>query len=422
MNSETTRHTTPTRREYVRGTGAVLAGGLLAGCTQPTNTAGSGSPDGDETQTDDTSYTASMAPVGDVEFSSVPESAFVAFPQYADMAVALGHGDAVNALYVPEMSGTTMNHYYDRLDGVHQTPQASDAAHQNSPSSEGVSFDWEGLPDPLADGLNKEQLYALNSDVHFIDPAYVSAQDGWTEEDIDGIARSIGPWFGNFYSGTHDDPPAGYQDAYEFYDLWTLFGRVADVFQERARYRELNAVREEMLAHIESNLPPKAERPTAVRVTLSDDSFYTYHLNKPGYWLADTRPLGARDAFADQDWSSLWGTVGYETMLDADPDVILHLWGTTPNYDMATVRENLRSHTAGKRLSAVKNDRVYASGMRYQGPLMNLFQTEMTAKQLYPERFGEWPEYEDGAAYPEIPPEEQLFDRERVARAVTRSS
>jgi len=46
------------------------------------------------------------------------------------MAVALGHGgEAVNSVYVPEMSGTTMNHYYHHLDGV--------------------SVEWEGLQDPL---------------------------------------------------------------------------------------------------------------------------------------------------------------------------------------------------------------------------------------------------------------------------------
>jgi len=38
----------------------------------------------------------------------------------------------------------------------------------------------------------------------------------------------------------------------------------------------------------------------------------------------------------------------------------------------------------------------------------------MTAKQLYPDAFGAWPRYESGP-YPEIPTDEQLFDRERVA-------
>jgi acetylornithine/succinyldiaminopimelate/putrescine aminotransferase len=50
---------------------------------------------------------------------------------------------------------------------------------------------------------------------------------------------------------------------------------------------------------------------------------------------------------------------------------------------------------------------------------MNLFQLEMTAKQLYPERFGAWPDHTHGEPYPEIPAAERLFDRDRVAAVVT---
>ncbi|NIC00085.1 ABC transporter substrate-binding protein [Halobacterium sp. R2-5] len=396
-----------TRRSYLKGAAAATASGLLAGCASPSD-GGDGGSSGDgattsngsgDPTTTDPSYTASLAPVGEVSFDEPPESTFVLFPQYADMAVALGYGDTVNSLFVPEMSGTTMNHYYERLDGV--------------------SFDWEGLPDPFGDGIDEEQLYSLDSDVHFLDPAYLVTQDNWSVGDAEDVATNVAPWFGNFYSGTHDQPPEQYRDAYEYYTLWELFGHVADVFGERERAEALREVHDDLVATIEADLPPEEERPTAVRVTYAEGTFYTYHLNKPGYWLADTRPLGAHDAFADEDWSSLWGSVGYETMLDADPDVVLHLWGATPRYEMSSVRERLRNSETGGRLSAVENDRVYASGMRYQGPLMNLFQLEMTAKQLYPDVFGEWPAYEDGQHYPEIPADEQLFDRDRVASIVT---
>jgi hypothetical protein len=42
----------------------------------------------------------------------------------------------------------------------------------------------------------------------------------------------------------------------------------------------------------------------------------------------------------------------------------------------------------------------------------------MTAKQLFPDHFGEWPGYENGEPYPEIPEDQQLFDRQRVADAI----
>jgi ABC-type Fe3+-hydroxamate transport system substrate-binding protein len=387
---ETTRRSDRSRRAFV--TAGIAAGSAaLAGCI------GGSDP---ESTGEGNSYTASMAPVGEVEFDAVPEDAFVAFPQYADMAVALGHGDAVNTLFAPDMSGATMNTFYDRL--------------------EGVAFEWAGLENPLADGLGEEQLYALDSDVHFLDPSYpVTAQDDWDAATVAEVADRIGPWFGNFHSGVHSEPAAAYADGYEYYTLWEVFERVAAVFREAERYEALAAVHADLRSRIASNLPPESERPTVARVTLGDGQFYAYHLNAPGYWQADTRPLGARDVFADRTWSRDWGTVGYEAMLEADPDVILHPWGITPRYAIGSVRDRLANDSAGSRLTAVQNDRVVPGGMRYQGPLMNLFQLEMTAKQLYPERFGEWPDYESGDPYPEISADERLFDRDRVAEIVT---
>ncbi|MFB1063563.1 ABC transporter substrate-binding protein [Natrinema sp. H-ect4] len=386
-------------QQFDRSRRAFVAGGIAAGSAALAGCLG-----GDGNTEDGTgSYTVSMAPMGEIEFDAVPEDAMVTFAHYADMAVALGHGDAVNSLHAPEMSGSTMNKFYERL--------------------EGVSFDWEGLENPLEDGVTEEELYDYDSDVHFLDPSYVlTTQDDWDESTVDGIADTIGPWVGSYHSGVHSDPAPAYDDSYEYYTLWELFETVAAVFQERERYEALKGVYEDTMSEIEANLPAESERPTVARATLGDGVFYTYNLNTPGFWQAETRPLGARDALADVEWSGDWGTVNYETMLDADPDVILHLWGITPTYAIEDVREEMESHSAGSELTAVQNDRVLASGMRYQGPIMNLFQLEMTAKQLYPAQFGEWPGYESGSSYPEIPADEQLFDRDRVANIVTTGS
>jgi ABC-type Fe3+-hydroxamate transport system substrate-binding protein len=385
------------RRQFRRSRRAVVTTGIGAGTAALAGCIGG---DSSESASGPDSYTVSMAPMGEVEFDAVPEDAFVTFTQYADMAVALGHGDAVTTLFAPEMSGTTMNKFYDRLPGV--------------------SFDWEGLQNPLENGVTEEQLYGAESDVHFLDPSYVlTTQTDWTASDIEEIADRVGPWIGSYHSGVHSEPAEAYADSYEYYTLWELFETVAAVFQEGSRYRALAGVYEEMRSHIESNLPPEDERPTVARVTLGDGVFYAYHLNTPGFWQAETRPLAAHDALADVEWSGDWGTVNYETMLEADPDVILHLWGITPQYAIEDVRKRLESDPAGGELRAVQNDRVIASGMRYQGPIMNLFQLEMTAKQLYPERFGAWPGYDSGDSYPEIPENERLFDRQRVARIVT---
>src|SRR6056297_3615694 len=120
-----------TRRSLLKGAGAASTGALLAGCTGDGASDGTGTSEegASETATETTTaestttetddgHSVSMSPVGTVEFDAVPENVFTVFPQYADMAVALGHGDAVNSVYVPEMSGTTMNHYNHHLDGV----------------------------------------------------------------------------------------------------------------------------------------------------------------------------------------------------------------------------------------------------------------------------------------------------------------
>ncbi|CQR53969.1 MULTISPECIES: ABC transporter substrate-binding protein [Haloferax] len=398
----------PTRRKFLTYGGSVAAGGLLAGCT--------GSSESDATATDaaaaDTaataestatsestaestadgsSYTVSMAPMGDVTFEGVPESIFTRLTHHAGMAFALGHGDAVNSMHAPD--------YYDAL------------WNQFTPRLPGVELDWTGLYSSWEP--SKERLYELDSDVHLADPASVSALGSWSQADLDEIEENVGPWFGNSFSARHQAPPTEWADAYEYYGLWEIFAKVAQVLKEEAKYEALAAVREELLAAISADLPAEADRPTAVLLGPSDlESIYAYNLSTPGFLTAHTRPLKPVSAFGDDVESG--STVDFETLLEADPDVILTLGGMHPNTSMPDIRAGLRDDPVGAEISAVRNDRVYAQAGRYQGPILNLFQLEMTAKQLYPDQFGAWPQYSEGP-YPDIPEEEQLFDRQRVA-------
>ncbi|WP_224337580.1 ABC transporter substrate-binding protein [Haloprofundus halobius] len=407
-----------TRRNYIRYGGTVVGAGLLAGCAgddgaeeeTPGTTGGSGN---DSTETTNTeadpettdssgSYSVSMAPVGTVEFDRVPQNVMVYSLLYADMAVAYGHGDSVNALgFDADAGGNTLDAYYERLDGV--------------------SFDRSGL-EQLNTGsgdvdVDKELVYELNSDLHLVDPCLVMSFDGWERSDVDEIRENVAPWFGNVYSREHGQPPEECRDEYEYYTLWELSERVGAVFGERERFEALQSVHDDLLGRINSDLPPRAERPTVATVIFMEETFYPSKLNAPGFARAHTRPLEATDAFADED-VTYETTYDYETMLEIDPDVILHTFGIASYYDVAHIRRTLEDHPVASDLTAVRNDRVYASGNPVQGPLMNLFQLEMTAKQLYPEQFGEWPEYENGDPYPEIPEEERLFDRQRVADIV----
>ncbi|SFS12693.1 ABC-type Fe3+-hydroxamate transport system, substrate-binding protein [Halomicrobium zhouii] len=413
MSDDASADGQPTRREYVKYGGTVVGGGLLAGCTGDGGSESTATPDSTATDSptaatetatgDDGAYSVTMSPMGTVEFDAVPETVMGFYPWYADMAIAVGHGDALTSLYAPEMFGGGMNNYYHHLDGV--------------------SLDWEELTDPNpGNGTDKEIFYELDADVHLIGPVLLASQDGWSSDDVDDVARDLGPVFGNYYSTRRIEPPAR-ADEYEFYTVQEMGEKVAAVFQEQKRYRQIAAVHDELLDQIRSNLPPAEGRPTVARVWHTDGAFDTFRTAERGIWRADIWPLEPRDAFAGKSWDNAIGRMDYEGLLEADPDVLLVMSGTTSYQNVAEIRETLADHSVGKRLSAVQNDRVYASGAAWhQGPIMTAFGLEMTAKQLYPEQFGEWPGYVDGEPLPEIPEDEQLFDRDRLANIATEGS
>ncbi|SEL51374.1 ABC transporter substrate-binding protein [Haloferax larsenii] len=397
----------PTRRDYVKYGGALIGSGLFAGCTgnagseETTETTAATTATQTETETatetatpEDDSYSVAMAPVGDVEFDSVPKSIFTRLTHLAGMAFALGRGDDVNAMHAPD--------YYHAL------------WNQFTPHLDGVSVNWSGLYSSWKP--SKEKLYELDSDVHLADPASVFALDKWSVDDLEEVDENIGPWFGNSLSDTNKKPPSQWADSYEYYGLWEMFEKVAAVFREEERYEALAAVHEDLLSTIESNLPDKQDRPTAVMALASEiTNPWVYKTDIPGFLSAHIRPLQAREALGEDVESG--AKVDMETLLEADPDVLFVLGGMSTIADMKEVRSTLKNDSVGSQLSAVQNGRVYAQGARYQGPILNLFQLEMTAKQLYPDQFGEWPTYESGS-YPDIPAEEQLFDRQHVANII----
>ncbi|MBX0305112.1 ABC transporter substrate-binding protein [Haloarcula salinisoli] len=375
-----------TRRATLKYGGAVAAGLAMAGCSEVADTGGTPAGGG--------AYTASISPMGEVSFDEPPETVFTRLTHHADMAFALGRGDSLTAMHAPDYYDGLWTQFVERLPGV--------------------SLDWTGLYSSWQP--NKEKLYALESDVHLADPAWITKQDAWSESDIDEIASKVSPWFGNSLSDTHQEPAPAYADGYEYYTLWEQFELVAEAFRERERYEALAAVHDDLLSHIEAELPDESNRPSAVMIASHQmEEIYTYTLSNPGFLTSHTRPLGARDAFEGSVESG--STVDYETLVDADPDVILFLGGFEPGTSLAERRELFREDPVASEMTAVQEERVFPQGARYQGPILNLFQLEMTAKQLYPDVFGEWPRYESGP-YPEIPRDEQLFDRQRVADVI----
>jgi ABC-type Fe3+-hydroxamate transport system substrate-binding protein len=404
-----------TRRDAIRFGGAITGIGLLAGCTDGSSNgasadgseSASGTGDADNSVNADEPYAVEMAPVGEVTLDAVPERVMVYSLLYADMAVAFGHGDTVNSLgFDADAGGNTLDAYYAGLDGV--------------------SFDHEGLTQLNAGSgggvtVDRELLYELDSDLHLADPCLFASFEGWDEGDVAEVGDAVAPWFGNVYSRRHSEPPESCREEYEYYTLPEITERVAAVFREEERFAALDAVRSDLIDQIQTDLPPADERPTVAALIYMDGTYYPSRIDTPGFANAHVRPFSVSDAFAGAD-------VGYETaydheqLLEVDPDVILHQFGIASYYDVSATRAALADHPVAGELTAIADDRFYASGNPVQGPIMNLFQLEMTAKQLFPERFGEWPGYEHGTEYPAIPESEHLFDRGRVAEIVAGDS
>jgi ABC-type Fe3+-hydroxamate transport system substrate-binding protein len=402
MADDATERETPTRREYMKYGGAVVGGSLLAGCAgqsdsgltpESTSTETATATD-DETETptaEDESYSVTMAPMGTVEFDSVPETAAIYDAVWADHLVAIGQQNRIVSLGFPERHFTG---FYDELPGV--------------------SFDTSDLTAMWSDGLPKELFYELDADVHHLDPCrWLSWESGWDRDDFEEVSNSVGPFFANRFSRAHSDPPEGEcRNSYQYYTVWELADKISQVYQVENRGEKLRSVRDEMVTTIGERLPPESERPTVALVVFNpkEETFGTYQINGPGFAKAHYRPLEPAGAFAESDktYANNYSDVGLEEMLEVDPDVIIHHWDIEPSERFNALLD-LEDHPVGKELTAIQNDRVYVGGTPMQGPIFNLFQLENAAQQIYPDEFGEF----QGVG--ETSDENKLFDRQRVA-------
>ncbi|WP_410764708.1 ABC transporter substrate-binding protein [Haloferax sp. DFSO60] len=389
-----------TRRDYLKYSGAVLGGTLLAGCTGNSNGEAAETTTESETRTttetatqtpeEDTSYSVSMAPVGEVTFDAPPESWIAYDGGYADMGVALGKCDSMTGI---GGAGRYYTYYYDELPGV--------------------SIDRDTIENnQLSDaGMSKEIFYELDNEVHVMDPEMLKNWFGWKQEDVDEITNNVAPFVGNLNFRREDE-----WHNYRYYTLYEAFEKVAELFQEQDRYEAFETLHDNFIANIQRQLPTADERPNVLLVYAGSDrpeEFSPYRLNDKGTSKKQWNDLGVGDALAGTGIEGLSttdrGKIDYETMLEIDPDVIMlraHERKSATEF-RETVLEFMRSHPVAKELSAVQNGRVYRGGYLFQGPIHNLFLTERGAKQLYPDVFGE------------VTGDAELFDRQRVADIVT---
>jgi len=391
MSSDDMNHETSTRREYMKYGGAVVGGSLLAGCTGDAATESTATQTdettGTPTTTEESSYTVTMEPAGEVTFQTVPDRWLPYGGSYADMGVALGQADGLTGLGGADRYYT---YVYDELPGV--------------------TVDQETV-DAHPEVRTKEEFYELDSDVHLYDPGMLINWFDWSQSDVDEIAANVAPFVGNLIFRRSDE----WHD-YRYYTLYEAFEKVAEVFQERERYEAFKQVHDDYIAELQNQLPPVEERPEVLLTfegTNEPESFSPYRLSDNGTSKKQWRDLGVTDALAGTDIENLSttnrGEYDYETLLEVDPEVILvrgHERKSATEF-RETVLQFMQDHTVGSQLTAVQNERVYRGGYLRQGPIHNLFLTERAAQQLYPDIFGE------------VTSDTELFDRQQVADIVT---
>ncbi|MFD1589467.1 ABC transporter substrate-binding protein [Halorientalis brevis] len=388
-----------TRRKYVQVGATVIGGSALAGCSELLG-------EGDSVQhTPETgTYTADLFPVGDVEFDGVPQSVTTYNMGWADMVVSLGQADK---LRTDRYSAPTL--FYDRFDVDYDA-------------------DWPALWQD--GGWSKETMYERDPDAFLIDPNLLGAwDDNWNEADTTEIAEKVAPFFGCYNRRIRGEWQQKLDYPEKAPSMLEAFDAVGTVLDERARTDEWLSLHEEMQSDLRSRLPADGETPSIGLInggsTPEKGEFYVLYLEDNGYEMKPYRDLELvdADAFAGVE-TGQYGLTDYETMLEVDPDVIVVHWGITTGsvtsggdgaFDATQFREKfvepMENDDVGSKLTAVQEGRVLPGPTAEQGPLINAFQTELTARLFYPEEFGEL----DLDAPLDVPEENQLFDRQRVA-------
>jgi iron complex transport system substrate-binding protein len=422
MANEVTDGDGPTRREYLTCGGAIVGGGLFAGCAGDRGSDGGsgdggGTDDGPPTETPtstptaepaetemsgstdsptetDTSYEACIEPAGCLSSEAVPETYVVYNGGWADMAFALGQREGF------ETAGNMIPDFFFQPFGL------------DVPAQDTLTSMWaEG-------GWDKETFYELDPDVFLMDPNYLHGtgwDDSWKQSDTEEIQANVAPFFGNNCRRRRE-----FHD-YKLYTLYGAFDRLADLFQERERYEAFAQLHEEVQRKVQDGLPPEGDRTKIGLINGGSEpakgKFYPLNTQDEGYEMKPYRDLEVESAFPQEMEEQ--GTIDYEQLLEVDPEIVVVHWGIgttgdTNSFSATAFRDQyvtpMEEDPVGSQLSAVQDGNVYPGQYGEQGPIVNLLQTELVAQQLYPDEFGEF----DPESFPEVPKENQLFDRQRV--------
>jgi iron complex transport system substrate-binding protein len=339
------------------------------------------------------SYVVNMSPMGDVRFEHVPQRVVTADANYNDMLVTLGQD---GKLLATGSKNNFFDGFYAQLPGLktHADPQRLTYLYGTT-----SLFD-------------KELLYSLHAEVHHLDPLQLARSRGWSRADVEEIARNVGPFFANRYSRENSYPGP---EPYKYYTVWELSDKVAQVYQRPQCIARLKQVYDKLVNDLAARLPAVEKRPQVGLVVYNNGKFLPFSLSGGGFGQAQYREVGARDAFASIR-ATAYADAGRGTSIDLEgllalnPDILIVPWAIYPASRVGfNEMLKLKNNPLAQRISAFHAGHVYPGGTPLQGPIFYLFQIEMAAKQIYPDIFGP---YRDDQHYP---PNEQLFDRARVA-------
>ncbi len=180
-----------------------------------------------------------MAPVGEVEFESVPKTWVANNGSWADMGIALGL-EPPKAVWLTDRYHTQ---YYDAIDGL--------------------SVDKSDMVSLYQDGVSKELFYQLDADVHVMDPNFLMNRfKGWKRKDVDELEQNIAPLFGNCIYAQHYT----WHDSYRYYTLMEGFEKLSKVFKRHDRYEAFADLHADFQSNVSDVVPKKGERPSAAVV------------------------------------------------------------------------------------------------------------------------------------------------------------
>jgi len=396
----------PTRREYVKYGGSILTGGLLAGCSTDSSTDGSTETTGESTAVttnspsttvseptetatpEQQSFAVTVEPYGTTTFESPPTTYATSGGAWTDFGFAFGSEPAAMSRI-----GSYPMRYYDLLPGV--------------------SFDTRGISD-LGDPseYDKEQFYELDVDMLLIDKVLVGSYAGWEAGDFEEVGENVAPFCGSYIRNEWSGEALGMEFSFPYYTLTEAVALAGKLFQDQARADAWVSLHESVRADLRSQAPSKSPS-IGLLYSASSPADGTFMVTDPtlkGVATRQYRTFGVENAFADIDLTDGWKT-DYEGLLEADPEYLFFdstLSMSADEFETGFVKP-LEESAVGNELTAVQEGNVFRGGGRYQGPIINLFVTEVLAKQLYPEQLGEFTTI-DGVASGE-----QLFDRQRVA-------